>query len=288
MRQRRIFFLLTEKNFFTMIHTMEDNTAISFANVAAAYDDKSEVLTDVSFNISAGAFYFLSGASGAGKTTLLRLIYQLHKPLRGQIKLFGRVTNEMSRNDIAHMRHKMAIVFQEYSLLSHLTVFDNIALPLRVRGMGENQIKKLVPKVLEWVGLAKYADANPLSLSGGQQQRVSVARAIIVQPSILLADEPTGNLDDENASRLMELFIQMNKMFGTTIILATHNKKLMDTYKFPVIHVENHRVGFGTHPTKATEAIAKTKPDIKKIWKGPKPQNYFTELSKQFDDIGNA
>lgn len=288
MRQRRIFFLLTEKNFFTMIHTMEDNTAISFANVAAAYDDKSEVLTDVSFNISAGAFYFLSGASGAGKTTLLRLIYQLHKPLRGQIKLFGRVTNEMSRNDIAHMRHKMAIVFQEYSLLSHLTVFDNIALPLRVRGMGENQIKKLVPKVLEWVGLAKYADANPLSLSGGQQQRVSVARAIIVQPSILLADEPTGNLDDENASRLMELFIQMNKMFGTTIILATHNKKLMDTYKFPVIHVENHRVGFGTHPTKPAEAIAKTKPDIKKIWKGPKPQNYFTELSKQFDDIGNA
>lgn len=288
MRQRRIFFLLTEKIFFTMIHTMEDNTAISFANVAAAYDDKSEVLTDVSFNISAGAFYFLSGASGAGKTTLLRLIYQLHKPLRGQIKLFGRVTNEMSRNDIAHMRHKMAIVFQEYSLLSHLTVFDNIALPLRVRGMGENQIKKLVPKVLEWVGLAKYADANPLSLSGGQQQRVSVARAIIVQPSILLADEPTGNLDDENASRLMELFIQMNKMFGTTIILATHNKKLMDTYKFPVIHVENHRVGFGTHPTKAAEAIAKTKPDIKKIWKGPKPQNYFTELSKQFDDIGNA
>lgn len=288
MRRWRIFFLLTEKNFFTMIHTMEDNTAISFANVAAAYDDKSEVLTDVSFNISAGAFYFLSGASGAGKTTLLRLIYQLHKPLRGQIKLFGRVTNEMSRNDIAHMRHKMAIVFQEYSLLSHLTVFDNIALPLRVRGMGENQIKKLVPKVLEWVGLAKYADANPLSLSGGQQQRVSVARAIIVQPSILLADEPTGNLDDENASRLMELFIQMNKMFGTTIILATHNKKLMDTYKFPVIHVENHRVGFGTHPTKPTEAIAKTKPDIKKIWKGPKPQNYFTELSKQFDDIGNA
>lgn len=261
---------------------MEDNTAISFANVAARYEHGADVLTDVSFNISAGAFYFLSGASGAGKTTLLRLIYQLHTPSAGQIKLFGRTTADISRDDIAALRQKMAIVFQEYSLLSHLTVFDNIALPLRVRGVPEAKIKKLVAKVLDWVGLGKYADANPRALSGGQQQRVSVARAIIVQPAILLADEPTGNLDDENASRLMELFIQMNKLFGTTIILATHNKKLMDTYKFPVLHVENHRVGFvGKAPASAT-------PAAQKVWKGPKPQNYFAELSKQFDDIGNA
>lgn len=264
------------------MHIMEDNTAISFANVGAEYDGAREVLTDVSFNISGGAFYFLSGASGAGKTTLLRLIYQLHRPSRGQIKLFGQTTNDMTRDDIARLRHKMAIVFQEYSLLSHLSVFDNVALPLRVRGLPEAKIKKLVAKVLEWVGLGKYADANPRALSGGQQQRVSVARAIIVQPAILLADEPTGNLDDENASRLMELFIQMNKMFGTTIILATHSKKLMDTYKFPVIHVENHRVSFVGNKT-STPAT-----ETKKVWKGPKPQNYFTELSKQFDDIGNA
>jgi cell division transport system ATP-binding protein len=177
----------------------------------------------------------------------------------------------------------MAIVFQEYSLLSHLSVFDNVALPLRVRGISEQKIKKLVIKVLDWVGLGKYAESNPKALSGGQQQRVSVARAIIVQPAILLADEPTGNLDDENASRLMELFIQMNKMFGTTIILATHSKKLMDTYKFPVIHVENHRVNF----TGKQNSPTNTEPP-KKIWKGPKPQNYFNELSKQFDDIGNA
>jgi len=273
---------LTEKSFFITMQNMEDNTSISFANVGAAYDGGREVLSDVSFNISAGAFYFLSGASGAGKTTLLRLIYQLHRPTRGQIKLFGQPTATMTRDDIARLRHKMAIVFQEYSLLSHLSVFDNVALPLRVRGLPEAKIKKLVAKVLDWVGLGKYADANPRALSGGQQQRVSVARAIIVQPAILLADEPTGNLDDENASRLMELFIQMNKMFGTTIILATHSKKLMDTYKFPVIHVENGRVGFvGTKS-------AQTAPENKKVWKGPKPQNYFTELSKQFDDIGNA
>ncbi len=262
---------------------MEEKTAISFANVAARYDESPEILTDVSFNISNGGFYFLSGASGAGKTTLLRLIYQLHKPSRGLIKLFGHITNDMTRNEIARLRQKMAIVFQEYSLLSHMSVFDNVALPLRVRGVPEGKIKKLVAKVLDWVGLGKYADANPKSLSGGQQQRVSVARAIIIQPSILLADEPTGNLDDENASRLMELFIQMNKMFGTTIILATHSKKLMDTYKFPVIYIDNHRISFSGKHTNP-----KPEPESKKVWRGPKPQNYFNELSKQFDDIGNA
>lgn len=282
---KKIVFLFDGQKKFYYIPCMEEKTAISFANVAARYDGTPEILTDVSFNISNGAFYFLSGASGAGKTTLLRLIYQLHKPSRGQVKLFGRVTNDMTRDEICALRQKMAIVFQEYSLLSHLSVFDNVALPLRVRGIPEHKITKLVAKVLDWVGLGKYADANPKSLSGGQQQRVSVARAIIVQPSILLADEPTGNLDDENASRLMELFIQMNKMFGTTIILATHSKKLMETYKFPVIKVENHRVSF---TGKANQQTQSSDSETKKIWRGPKPQNYFTELSKQFDDIGNA
>lgn len=277
-------FLFDHKKNIYYIPIMEERTTISFANVAAQYDGTPEILTDVSFNISGGAFYFLSGASGAGKTTLLRLIYQLHKPSRGQIKLFGKTTNDMTRDEITQIRQKMAIVFQEYSLLSHLSVFDNVALPLRVRGVPEQKIKKLVIKVLDWVGLGKYADANPKSLSGGQQQRVSVARAIIIQPAILLADEPTGNLDDENASRLMELFIQMNKMFGTTIILATHSQKLMDTYKFPVIRVENHRVTFSGTQQKNTNKNESEK----KIWKGPQPQTYFTELSKQFDNIGNS
>lgn len=262
---------------------MENQTTISFANVSANYDNGHDVLSDVSFNISGGAFYFLSGASGAGKTTLLRLIYQLHKPSTGTIKLFGHNCSELSRNDISMLRQKMAIVFQEYSLISHMTVFDNVALPLRVRGVHGDKIKKLVTKTLEWVGLGKYADVYPLELSGGQQQRVSVARAIIIQPSILLADEPTGNLDDENASRLMELFIQMNKMFGTTIILATHNKKLLETYRFPVITVEKHHVSFSNA---AKESVSEST----RKWKGPKPQsqNYFSEISKQFEDIGNA
>jgi cell division transport system ATP-binding protein len=257
---------------------METTTAISFANVDAGYDGAPDVLSDVSFNIRPGAFYFLTGASGAGKTTLLRLIYQLHRPGRGQIKLFDKLTDDLSRDEIADLRRRMAIVFQEYSLLSHMSVFDNIALPLRVRGVAESKIKKLVGKTLEWVGLGRYADCDPKSLSGGQQQRVSVARAIITQPEILLADEPTGNLDDENAARLMEMFIQMNKSFGMTIIIATHNQKLIDIYKFPVIHVENHRVKFGGQ----TDA-----PNVARVWKGPetKNKNYFSELSKQFDEI---
>jgi cell division transport system ATP-binding protein len=256
---------------------MEDNTVIAFANVGARYDNSPDILTDVSFNIGAGSFYFLSGASGAGKTTLLRLIYQLHKPCRGMIKLFGRPTNNLSHDEIAELRHKMAIVFQEYSLLSHISVFDNVALPLRVRGVDEAKIKNLVTKTLEWVGLAKYANANPKTLSGGQQQRVSVARAIIVQPAIMLADEPTGNLDDENASRLMELFIQMNKMFGTTIILATHNSKLMETYKFPVMHVENHKLTFSGAATKSSAAKKNVSAEA---------SEYFADLTRQFKEIG--
>ena len=273
---------LTAKNFFTNMPGMEDNTIISFANVGARYDGTDDILTDVSFNIGAGSFYFLSGASGAGKTTLLRLIYQLHRPCRGMIKIFGQPTNDMSRDEITAVRHKMAIVFQEYSLLSHMSVFDNVALPLRVRGVDEGKIKKLVTKTLEWVGLAKFANANPKTLSGGQQQRVSVARAIIVQPAIMLADEPTGNLDDENAARLMELFIQMNKMLGTTIILATHNTKLMQTYKFPIMHVENHKLNFVGAGKQVGEH---TKTKQVKTTDGAE---YFAELSKQFRDIGNA
>lgn len=278
--------LLDTKN-STMIPTiMEGKTIISFANVSANYENGHDVLSNVSFNVSSGAFYFLTGASGAGKTTLLRLIYQLHKPSKGQIKLFGKECDSLSRDDVSAMRHKMAIVFQEYSLISHMTVFENVALPLRVRGFPNDKIKKLVTKTLEWVGLGKFADVYPKELSGGQQQRVSVARAIIIQPSILLADEPTGNLDDENASRLIELFIQMNKIFGTTIILATHNRKLMETYRFPVITIENHHVAFSginDETTSNTESPRK--------WKGPQPQqtqNYFSQISKQFEDIGNA
>jgi len=273
---------------------------ISFADVGARYEGGPEILSDVSFNINSHSFYFLTGASGAGKTTLLRLIYHLHQQSRGQIKLFGKSTANMSRDGIADLRRKMAIVFQEYSLISHLSVFDNVALPLRVRGKDEKYIKKLVTRALQWGGLAQYAKTLPLNLSGGQQQRVAVARAIITEPEILLADEPTGNLDDASAAKLMELFIQMNRSFGTTIILATHSKKLLDTYKFPRILVEGHRVSFagGNHPFSWSadapqQAPERPIPVPRREGTGHlKDKNYFSKLSeelqKQFNSIADA
>lgn len=271
---------MPENIFIYILENMETGTAISFANVAARYEGGREVLSDVSFNISSGSFYFLSGASGAGKTTLLRLIYMLHPASRGQIKLFGKTTTGISRDEINQLRHKMAIVFQEYSLISNLSVFDNIALPLRVRSADEKYIKKIVTKTLEWVGLAQYANQRPLNLSGGQQQRVSVARAIITQPEILLADEPTGNLDDDSAARLMELFLQMNKNFGTAIILATHSQKLMDTYKFPKIFVEDHHVRFQSDGKVHT--INNPQPSLLKT-EPKKSENYFADLSNKLE-----
>ena len=269
---------------------------ISFANVAARYDGGTEILSDVSFNINSHSFYFLTGASGAGITTMLRLIYHLHPQSRGQIKLFGKSTAGLPRDDIANLRRKMAIVFQDYSLISHLSVFDNIALPLRVRGTSENYTRKLVSRALQWVGLSQYAGVLPMNLSGGQQQRVAVARAIIIQPEVLLADEPTGNLDDYSASKLMEMFIQMNKNFGTAVIIATHSQKLLDAYPFPRILVEDRKVSF-------RETAGPREPEQKKpaplpyappkaAREGPRDSNYFAQLSAelqaQFEEIAKG
>ena len=266
-------------------NNLERRSVISFTNVAARYDGGAEILSDVSFSISSHSFYFLSGASGAGKTTLLRLIYQLHSASRGQVKLFGKSVSGISRDELTELRRKMAIVFQEYSLISHLSVFDNIALSMRVRGVNEKYIQKIVSRTLQWVGLGQYANVMPLNLSGGQQQRVAVARAIITSPEILLADEPTGSLDDDSAQRLMDLFVQMNKNFGTTIILATHSQKLMDTYKFPRIIVENHKIRFqdGIVPSINKEAKIQTQTSFTAGGK-----TYFSKLSEQFKNIADG
>ncbi len=205
---------------------------IKFENVGLRYGLGDEVLTDISFSLAPGSFHFLSGPSGAGKTSLLRLIYLGKKPTRGLISMFGKSINTLNREEICAMRQKIGVVFQAFRLLPHLSVFDNVALPLRISETPESEIKNNVSELLEWVGLGKHQDALPETLSGGQQQRVAIARAVIARPKLLLADEPTGNLDDTIGLRLMNLFEQLNKM-GTTIVVATHNQHMMDQFGHP-------------------------------------------------------
>ena len=164
----------------------------------------------------------------------------------------------------------MSIVFQDYSLISHMSVFDNVALPLRVRGIPEVEVLSTVMKTLEWVGLEKYAKARPLSLSGGQQQKISVARAIITRPKILLADEPTANLDDDSATKLMDLFVRMKTDYGCTLIIATHSAGLMNSYNFHKIKVESGRVHFAN----GEETSDNTKTD-----------SYFSDLSRKLSNF---
>ena len=205
---------------------------IKFENVGLRYGLGEEVLKDVQFTLQQGSFHFLSGPSGAGKTSLLRLMYLGKQPTRGLITMFGKSINVMSREQICAMRQKIGVVFQEFRLLPHLSVFDNVALPLRIGGVDEAEIQNNVNELLDWVGLGTHKDGLPETLSGGQQQRVAIARAVIARPKLLLADEPTGNLDDAIGLRLMNLFEQLNRM-GTTIVIATHNQAIMDQFGHP-------------------------------------------------------
>ncbi|WP_380783171.1 cell division ATP-binding protein FtsE [Sphingomonas sp. R86520] len=185
-----------------------------------------ETLSDVSFTLRSGAFYFLTGASGAGKTSLLRLLYLAQRPTRGVIRLFGEDAVVLSRDRLPGFRRRIGVVFQDFRLVPHLSTWDNIALPLRVAGMPEAAIEQPVREMLAWVGLSDRADARPATLSGGEQQRVAIARAVIARPEILVADEPTGNVDPDMAERLLHLFESLNKL-GTTVVVATHDFHLL-------------------------------------------------------------
>lgn len=205
---------------------------ITFEHVGLRYNIGPEVLTDITFNLDQGAFHFLTGPSGAGKTSLMKMLYLEHLPTRGVVSMFGQDVSTASRAQRMMIRQRIGVVFQDFRLLPHLSAFDNVALPLRIMGRKAHDVRNSVREILEWVGLADHMNATPELMSGGQQQRVAIARAVIGKPRLLLADEPTGNLDDTIGYRIMSLFEQLNRM-GTTIVIATHNQSMMEHFNHP-------------------------------------------------------
>jgi cell division transport system ATP-binding protein len=200
---------------------------VHFENVGMRYGTGPEILHDLTFSIAARSFQFLTGPSGAGKTTLLRLILMAVKPTRGLLYLFGDEVTRISKRDLTGVRRRMGVVFQDFRLLDHLTTYENVALPLRVQGKEEASYRSEVIELLRWVGLGERMHVLPPVLSGGEKQRAAIARALIARPELLLADEPTGNVDPTLGRRLLRLFIELNRL-GTSVVIATHDIALMD------------------------------------------------------------
>ena len=229
---------------------MFDEAAVRLDGVSLRYDSTEEILSGIDLVLKPASFSFLTGASGAGKSSLLKLLYLAQPPSRGEVSLFGRPTSRLSRDELSAMRRRVGVVFQEFRLLNHLTVYENVALPLRVMGRKESQYRRDVEELLRWVGLGERLHKRPQTLSGGEQQRVAIARAVVTQPNLLIADEPTGNVDPDMAARLMRLFYELNKRLGTTVVIATHDLGLIRQIDAPVYRLadgmlvqENGEVG---------------------------------------------
>lgn len=208
---------------------LEDTGLVRFNNVGLRYGMGPEVLRDLTFDIAPQSFQFLTGPSGAGKTTLLRLILLSLQPTRGFISLFGQDAAALSKDQITALRRRIGVVFQDFRLLDHLTTYENVALPLRVQGRDEANYRAEVVELLGWVGLGDRMHVLPPILSGGEKQRAAIARALIVRPELLLADEPTGNVDPSLARRLLRLFLELHRS-GTSVVIATHDLGLMDQF----------------------------------------------------------
>jgi len=233
-------------------------TIVQFDNVGLRYGTGAETLSDLSFSLKSGGFYFLTGPSGAGKTSLLKLLYLALRPSRGVIRLFDEDIVTMPRGRLPGFRRRIGVVFQEFRLVSHLSAYDNVALPLRVAGVADEDLETPVREMLAWVGLADRASARPPTLSGGEQQRVAIARAVIGRPDMLVADEPTGNVDPDMARRLIFLFDSLNKL-GTTVIVATHDLHLIpEVPGAEILRLDRGQISDPTgalrHPPRRTEA----------------------------------
>ena len=214
---------------------------VRFENVGLRYGVGPEVLRDLTFHIEPHSFQFLTGPSGAGKTSLLRLLFLSLRPTRGLITLFDQDVATLDKDSLAILRRRIGVVFQDFRLLDHLTTSENVALPLRVLGREEASYRFEVEELLHWVGLGDRMAALPPVLSGGEKQRAAIARAVIARPQLLLADEPTGNVDPNLAKRLLRLFIELNKS-GTSVVIATHDIGLMDQYDARRLVIHEGRV----------------------------------------------
>ena len=215
-----------------------DNIGLSYAGTG---QPETEVLRDVSFSVPEGAFRWLLGPSGAGKSSLLKLMYLAVRPTRGHLTILGQDIATAPRQALPLLRRRIGVIFQDFRLLSHLSAFDNVALPLRLAGRPEGPLRADVSELLRWVGLARKINQRPDELSGGEQQRVAIARAVIARPELVLADEPTGNLDDAQAERLMQLLHELNRL-GTTVLVATHNDSLVNRHPAPALLLDEGRL----------------------------------------------
>jgi cell division transport system ATP-binding protein len=210
---------------------------VQFDKVGVTYGSGTQALRDVSFKLDSGGFYFLTGPSGAGKSTLLKLMYLALRPSSGSAKMFGVNVGEADRDHLPNLRRKIGVVFQDFRLLPHLSVADNVAMPFRVRGVPASDYTEDVDDLLRWVGLGARIKALPETLSGGEQQRVAIARAVVGKPLLLIADEPTGNVDPDMGARIIRLFIELHKL-GATVVIATHDLDLVRRSGAPVLRLE--------------------------------------------------
>jgi len=217
------------------------NDIVHFDHVSLRYDRGPEILSDVNFALPEGSFTFLTGPSGAGKSTLLKLCYLALSPSRGLINLFGQDTSLLPNAQQQALKRRIGVVLQDFHLIEHLSVFENVALSLRVAGLSRAQYTDDVTELLQWVGLGHRMQALPPTLSGGEKQRAAIARAVIAKPDLLIADEPTGNVDPVIGRRLLRLFAEMNRM-GTTVIIATHDVDLIKEIDARILRIENGRV----------------------------------------------
>ncbi len=262
---------------------------VRFSQVGLRYPDPTrfgggerETLRDISFTLPQGSFTWLTGPSGAGKTSLLRMMQLALRPTRGEVEVLGVPLSTAKRADLPRLRRRIGAVFQEFRLLPYLTAFDNVALPLRLAGRAEASLRPDVAEMLRWVGLEGREDALPQQLSGGEQQRVAIARAVVTRPALLVADEPTGNLDPLQARRLLVLLAEMNRL-GATVVVATHSRELIAQHPGWVMQVDGGRiVGLDPWPYAPAEELPATGgqeaggpvPDIEAgmVPSGPVPQ----------------